>query len=366
MRALATAALLGLATTAGAQERVVAPTGNYVALVVGISSYANLPDEVELDYARSDAAQVAESLRKDADFTHVFLLGDGEATKDGILAALRDQAGPLLGPQDVFVLYFAGHGIGADLGLPTFFAHDSTLANGQEDGLELASFARELKSSTTAGTTLVVTDAIHAQAMEGFTFYGPAAGEWPKLSRNTMVVSATQSRTPGKDGAFGKVFAQAMGGQADTNRDTMVTASELIAYLVAELSPHGQIPVAAGDFAGGMVVARGVTPPEAPAVAVGTATSTGPAKPEMSGPAREIRSAKFIWSEGSGQRITCEGQQPESCEPSCYARRFQAGACKLDAVVDGVPMAGWVVVTAEGRYDCKSKGPELACDGPKR
>ena len=92
----------------------------------------------------------------------------------------------------------------------------------------------------------------------------------------------------------------------------------------------------------------------------------GPAKPDVQVPAREIRSAKFVWSEGDGQRITCEGQQPESCEPSCYARRFPAGACKLEAVVHGTPMMGWVVVTEEGRYDCESMGPELGCDGPHR
>ncbi|MCO4743319.1 MAG: caspase family protein [Proteobacteria bacterium] len=368
-KALGQSALAGAlfaSAPALAQERVVAPTGNYVALVIGISSYANLPDEVELDYARADAAKVADSLRNDADFTHVFQLGDGEATRDGILAAMRDQAGPLVGPQDVFVLYFAGHGLGADLGLPTFFAHDSTLQNGQEDGLELATFAREVEATVPAGTTLIVTDAIHPQTLEGFAFFGPAAGEWPKMGRNTMVVSASQSRTPGKDGAFGTTFGEAIGGQADTNRDTMVTASELIAYLVTEMAPDGQIPVAAGDFSGNMVVSRGVTPPAEEVVAVAAGTATGPAKPTFDAPSREIRSAKFIWEEGAGQRVTCEGQQPEQCEPSCYARRFPSGACKLDAVVDGVQMSGWVVITEEGRYDCGSRGPELKCEASRR
>lgn len=362
MTCTAAALALTLSSSALAEDRVVAPTGNYVALVIGISSYANLPDEVELDYARSDAARVADTLRSEADFTHVFQLGDGEATRDGILSAMRDQAGPLVGPQDVFVLYFAGHGLGADLGLPTFFAYDSTLQNGQEDGLELASFAREIEELVPAGTTLIVTDAIHPQTLEGFAFFGPAAGEWPKMGRNTMVLSATQSRTPGKDGAFGTRFAEAIGGQADTNRDTMVTSSELIAYLVTTMAPGGQIPVAAGSFGGSMVIARGVTPPAEAIAAVETGLPSGPAKPDVDVPNREIRSAKFIWEEGSGQRITCEGQQPEHCEPSCYARRFPAGACKLDAVVDGVPMLGWVVITEEGRYDCGSRGPELKCE----
>ena len=150
---------------------------------------------------------------EDADFTHVFLLGDGEATRDGILAALRDQAGPLLGPQDVFVLYFAGHGIGADLGLPTFFAHDSTLANGQEDGLELATFAREVQSERhRPAPALIVTDAIHAQAMEGFTFYRASRRASGPSCRATRWWSARPRRkTPGKDGAFGEVFATAIG-----------------------------------------------------------------------------------------------------------------------------------------------------------
>ena len=154
-----------------------------------------------------------------------------------------------------------------------------------------------------------------------------------------------------------------MAGAADSNRDTMVTASELIGYLVTELSASGQIPVAAGDFSGSMVLAAGVTPPpEAPESEPET-VSTGPEKPEYTGPRRDIRSAKFIWSEGSGQRVTCENSTPVSCEPSCYARRFPAGACMIEAVIDGVPMSGWVIIDEEGAYRCGTRGPELACKG---
>ena len=76
---LRAALLLGLATPALAQEQ-----GQRIAVVVGLSSYANLPDAVELDFARSDAAKIAKALYDEAHFDNVFLLADGEANREAI------------------------------------------------------------------------------------------------------------------------------------------------------------------------------------------------------------------------------------------------------------------------------------------
>jgi hypothetical protein len=116
---LRTALLMGLISAAHAQD---APQGQRIAVVIGLSSYNSLPDAVELDFARSDAAQVAKSLEDTAHFDRVFLLGDGEADRESIRQTLRTEVAQLIGPNDTFLLYFAGHGIGADLGIPTFLA----------------------------------------------------------------------------------------------------------------------------------------------------------------------------------------------------------------------------------------------------
>lgn len=349
---------------------------SYVAVVVGISAYANLPDAVELDFARSDAATVANALESEANFDKVFLLGDGEASRESIRDLLRTEVAQLVGPDDVFVFYFVGHGIGADLGLPTILAHDSTLANGQEDGFEMEQLARDLQTWTKAGSTLVVTDVVHRNQLDGIFFFGPAADAWPSLPAGWMVMSATQGTTPGKDGAFASRFAAGMSGKADKNYDSYVTAAELFTYLVDDMSDTTQIPMATGDYDGGMVLAEGVTPPEPDVVEAIPMTTViiedtppelppePPPEPVVVYPDYSIRAAKFVWVDGAGQNVQCREKPVVACAPNCYVREFKAGPCQLSAIFDGVQMAGEVVVLGPGKYDCQRRGGELECSGP--
>ena len=365
--------LLALTNPSFAQtEPVVGPPSNrnYVAAVVGLSSYENLPDAVELDFGRSDAAMVAQALQREAFYTQVFLLTDGEATRDGIREVLRTEVPQLVGPNDVFVLYFVGHGLGADLDIPVFMASDSTMEKGQEDGLELGAFAQDLQTWIRADQVLIVTDVIHRNQLDGINFWGPAANEWPRMPKGTMLLSSSQARTPARDGAFGDVFARGIAGEADANRDSLVTAAELLTHLVNSLSEGGQIPAAAGDFDSTMVLAQGVVRAP-PGVNDGTGTNfiivngTDP-EPETDEvyPDYEIVSAKFVWKDGGAQSVRCRDEEISACAPSCYVRTFVAGPCQLQAVYDGVMMTGRKVVLGPGKYDCFRKGGELACTGP--
>ncbi|MCA9299550.1 MAG: caspase family protein, partial [Phycisphaerales bacterium] len=110
---------------------------NFVAVVIGLSSYDALPDAVELDFARSDAAVVTKNLKSKANFTHTFLVTDGEATRENVRELLRTEVAQLLGPNDVFLLYFVGHGVGADLDEPVLLVYDSSLEDAAASGLEL-------------------------------------------------------------------------------------------------------------------------------------------------------------------------------------------------------------------------------------
>jgi hypothetical protein len=354
-------ALLLASLSAQAQE----PARNYVAVVVGLSTYQNLPKEVHLDFARSDAATVAQALEAQAHFTHVFLIRDTEATRENIRDTLRTKAAQVVGPNDVFVLYFVGHGAGADLGTPVLLAYDSTLENGQEDGLELQAFTRDLQTWTRAGTTLIVTDAIHRNQLDGIYFYGPAAAEWPALPKGTMLISSSQAASPAKDGAFGQVFAQGIGGAADADRNGQVTGSELFTFLMNRMSPTGQVPAAAGDFDGNMVVAGGVAPQGgASVVYVIEEAKAPPPPPEPVYPDVEISAAKFVFLEGASQAVQCREEPIVACSPSCYVRTFKAGPCTVSGVVDGQQVSGQVVVLQPGKYDCEKKGTELKCVGP--
>jgi len=351
-----------LAASAHAQTPVSPPPEgrSYVALVIGLSNYQNLPDEVELDFARSDAAIVAGALRESAHYDHVFLLTDTEATKAGIRDTMRTKVAQLVGPDDALIFYFVGHGIGADLGLPTILAHDSTLENGQEDGFVLDLLTRDIQTWLKAGTTLIVTDVIHRNQLDGIYFYGPAATQWPPMRPGTMILSSSQPQQPATDGAFGEVFAAAIAGAADSNDDTYVTAAELTAYVVSKLSSKGQVPVAAGDYNGNMILAQGV---DRSSVRVGTPAGE-PAGTSEVYPDVTIDKAKFVFTEGAAQSVQCHDKPIMTCDPSCYVWDFKAGPCNVTAVIDGFPMKGRVIILARGKYECRRQGPELSCLGP--
>lgn len=334
---------------------------SYVALVVGISSYRNLPDATELNFGRSDAATVANALRHEAGFDEVFFLGDGEATKAGITELLHTKIPQLVGANDLFLFYFVGHGIGADLGLPVLLAHDSTLQNGQEDGFELNQLAQDLQTWIRAGNALIVTDVVHRNALDGISFFGPAAADWPTMPPDWMVLSASQPQRPGRDGAFGKVFAEGIAGAADANRDRYITGAELHAYLLSRLSPQGQIPIAEGQFDPGMVVAQGVRgrPTDGP-----LDRPEEPPEPKVALPDWTVSAAKFVWASGSSQSVQCREKPVTSCAPSCYVRQFLAGPCKLKGIFEGAELEGSAMILGPGKYDCSRKGGELVCSGP--
>ncbi|MCC5828726.1 MAG: SUMF1/EgtB/PvdO family nonheme iron enzyme [Phycisphaeraceae bacterium] len=82
------------------------------ALVVGVSHYQD-PDITDLSFAARDAEEVGSMLREVCDFDAVLSLtseGGREPDHVGIVDALHELA-PLLSPEDLFLFYFAGHGI---------------------------------------------------------------------------------------------------------------------------------------------------------------------------------------------------------------------------------------------------------------
>jgi hypothetical protein len=333
-----------------------APT--YVAVVVGLSQYATLPEEVELNFARSDAATVADALQDLGQYNYVFLLTDREATREKVVDTLRTKAAQFTGPNDTLLVYFVGHGIGADLGRPTLLAYDSTLEAAQTDGFDIAAFAQDIATWTRAGTTIVVTDAIHKNQLDGIPFHGPAADQWPSIGPKTLVISSTKAASPGKDGAFGVAFADAIAGAADADSDGRVSAAELTAYLDQRFIGTEQTPVAAGQTDDGLIVARGVTP--------GMTAIGGKEEVPIVTKDYEIYAAKFVFRDGIGQTVSCPGAPLRSCDPSCYVRAFKGGTCTITAIVDGKEVRSKTLALIPGRYDCglRSDG-SLSCHPPQ-
>jgi hypothetical protein len=331
---------------------------SYVAVVIGLNSYEHLPDDAELDFARSDAATVAGALKEHGGFDVSFLLTDRDANRESIRETLRTKVAQLVGPKDTLLVYFVGHGLGADLGIPTLLAHDSTLENGQEDGFEVGAFARDISTWTRAGRTILVTDAIHKNQLDGIPFYGPSADQWPGLGPNTLVVSSSSAGEPARDGSFGPPFADALSGAADADADTVITAKELMDYLNTRMTGSGQTPSFAGNYEPDMAIARGVKPGT-------TAEGDLPAADAAVYGEHEVYAAKFVFRDGAAATVTCRDGGTKACDNTCYVRNFRAGPCQLTALVDDKEIRGVTLALLPGLYQCDVRaGHKLGCVPP--
>lgn len=334
------------------------PDTTYVAVVVGMSVYQNLPDEVELDFGRSDAASVASAFSEGGAFDYVFLLADSNATKASVVETMREKASQFTGPNDVLVFYFVGHGIGADFGLPTLLVFDSTIENGHQDGLPVDSFATDINTWTRAGRTLIVTDAIHKNQLDGIYFYGASAEQWTNLGPNTMVISSSQTQQPAEDGKFGIAFADAISGAADVDADKKVTFAELRSYLTERFATASHQPAFAGSGSEELVFAQGVTP--------GRTLNGGTPSQSMVYGDHDIYAAKFVFRDGSSPTVTCRDEPTVPCDNICYVRNFKTGPCKLSAFVDGKQVEGTTLAVVPGKYECYLRaGDRLSCLSPQ-
>ncbi len=92
-------------------DTVAAKTDLFI-LSLGINQYEN--KNYNLKYAKNDASQFVSSLEQAAsslyEQVHTFALADKKVTKENVLEMVQEIA-TTIGPEDVFVFYYAGHGV---------------------------------------------------------------------------------------------------------------------------------------------------------------------------------------------------------------------------------------------------------------
>lgn len=84
---------------------------NRRALIIGIDKYPNLSERAQLEGCVRDAREVARLLESRFGFpaSQIKLLLDGQATRDGILTAMKELAGQVQ-ENDAVVVHYSGHG----------------------------------------------------------------------------------------------------------------------------------------------------------------------------------------------------------------------------------------------------------------
>jgi len=163
------------------------------ALLIGVEDY----DEEEitrLKFARADACAVGERLKNRCNFDHVRVLADSEGankpTLVNIVRAIEDAVGELR-PKDLFVLFFAGHGLEKD-GSGYLLVSDSLSGRPEYGSLSLE-LLRNTLQNLSAGQRILLIDACrnHPEA---------ARSDAPNCMGDVISRDILSAARPGADG----------------------------------------------------------------------------------------------------------------------------------------------------------------------
>ncbi|MBT3368081.1 MAG: tetratricopeptide repeat protein [Nitrospina sp.] len=227
--------------------------GKSFAVVIGINSYEKWPS---LEFAVNDAKAITEKL-KETGFDHITVILDKEATQRRILTELFHELPEKVGCNDRLFFYFAGHGQTEDLpkgGKRGYIIPvDGGVSNYGATAISMDQL-RSLSSRIPAKHILYAMDSCYSGL--GLNRSG---GVPPKVSdylrkissmRVVQIITAggkgEQVQEKGGHGLFTTYFLHALGGEADFNKDNVVTGTELGAYLrptVSNASGQAQTPL---------------------------------------------------------------------------------------------------------------------------
>lgn len=208
--------------------------GRVYLVAVGISDYPGTKNDLRLP--AEDARRIEWIYRKNGGSTKILL--NGQATEKEILKAMREQFNRA-NPDDIILLFFSGHGYEGG-----FVSHDEFVDYGK---------IRQAMATSKARTKLIFADACFAGQMRGQGKESPSSFK----DRNVLLFLSSRSNEVSqesqymKNGFFTSALQRALRGDADTNRDRIITARELFDYVskdVRKLTHDKQHPVMWGNF----------------------------------------------------------------------------------------------------------------------
>jgi hypothetical protein len=228
----------------------VKPEGSNIQLhlfVVGVNTYKN--PKYNLNYAQADAASFTEAITTGSQglFSKVntTILKDAEATKEGITAAF-EKIKAAANPQDLFIFYYAGHGVVNDKKDFFLVPYDVTQLYGNDGALAQKGFSaaalQQMSKDIKAQKQLFILDACQsAGALEVVAAGSRGAAEEKAIaqlarSTGTQWLTASGSEQFASEfsqlghGSFTYCLLQAFKGDANPT-DKKLTVKQLDAYL---------------------------------------------------------------------------------------------------------------------------------------
>jgi WD40 repeat protein len=216
-------------------------------LAVGVSKYRDRALGEGVTFAAQDAGDVAAAFKRGSRGLYrearTETLADSNATRDQIVQVAKQMAATVR-PQDVFILYLAGHGASLDgeyyfIPWEARYTNREVLMQQSLSGEKL----REILAGIPATKTLVLLDTcssgrfslVAARQLDDKT----AIERLQRISGRAVIAAAADEKMAlegeGKHGVFTYALLQALDGDADSDKDRFVSVSELASYIDQKL-----------------------------------------------------------------------------------------------------------------------------------
>jgi uncharacterized caspase-like protein len=235
------------------------------ALIVGVSKYGKLPQDLWLQYPDSDARTFAKFLASaqggSVPESQVRLLTNDQATT----GALREAFSGFLqtpGKDDTVYILIAGHGT-ADSHGAFILTYDADPADLQKTAMPMGELRGLVgQQLARAGHVVFLVDVCRAAAMAGQKTVGESVAKFGEASGEMLGLMAARPTElsmegpefGGGHGAFTYSVLKGLSGAADADKDGFVTAGELIDFVttnVPKLTMNKQHPRDLGDMENG-------------------------------------------------------------------------------------------------------------------
>ncbi len=244
--------------------------GKLWAVVIGVSSYRNLSKDQQLQYAHRDAQDFAAFLRSPNGggfpANQVSVLLNQAATLSAMRSALGTALPRSVEPDDVVVIFFAGHGVVEGDRDGYLLAHDSDPQNLYATAMPIAELDRIVTERIKARSVILIADACHAgklgwtsRSTEAQTMVNRYMEEVGKTGQGVLRILGSRAdqrsyegeHWGGGHGVFTHFLLKGLRGEADKDKDGFVRAAEVLEYLsenVPKETKSLQHPRAAGSI----------------------------------------------------------------------------------------------------------------------
>ena len=239
-----------LAAQAALAAAAIAPDARTYALLIGISQYQKLPQELWLQFAHADAATFAQHLQSGRGGgvppENLLLLSNEQATTAAVRNAFQTFLRNRAGKKDTVFIMVAGHG--------TVDSKGSYILTYDSDPQDLSATAIPMqeiqdlvqKELSKVGRVVLLADVCRAAAIGGtkptnvnaaVERLGEATGEILGLmASRPKEVSYEGPQYGGGHGAFTYSVLKGLQGAADDNKDSSVNVTEIIEYVRSQVA----------------------------------------------------------------------------------------------------------------------------------